>query len=149
MAGRAPAHSRERTAAHEPIPLLLAEAPAPVYNGELHSARFQLDDVRTELIKVMYRRLGLSYAKRFKHFSEVLPASFLVDLERTYMRSSVAPLDPAAMAAAYVTLFEVLGSHLQALSDQVGGGFEPAWYWRLHAQIRAKLHMFERATDAS
>ncbi len=123
--------------------MLLAEAPAPLYNGELHSARFQLDDVRTELVKVMYRRLGLGYAKRFKHFSEVLPPAFLSDLERTYMPSGAAPLDPDAIAVAYVALFDVLGKHLQALSDQAGGGFEPLWYWRLHEQVKAKFGVFE------
>lgn len=124
--------------------MLLAEAPAPLYNGELHSARFQLDDVRTELVKLMYRQLGLRYAKRFEHFSGILPPAFLTDLERTYMLPGAAPLDPGAMAAAYVALFEVLGEHLQALSDQAGGGFEPRWYWRLHQQTNAKFRAFER-----
>jgi len=32
--------------------MLLAESPAPLGNRELHSARFQLDDVRTELVKM-------------------------------------------------------------------------------------------------
>ena len=129
--------------------MLLAEAPAPLYNGELHSARFQLDDVRTELVKVMYRRAGLRYAKRFKHFSEVLPPAFLADLERTYMPPAAGPLDPGAMATAYVALFEVLGEHLQALSDQAGGGFEPHRYWRLHQQMRAQFRMFEPSMESS
>ncbi len=124
--------------------MLLAESPAPLGNRELHSARFQLDDVRTELVKMMYRQLGLRYAKRFKHFSEVLPPAFLADLGRTYMPPSAVPLDPGAMATAYVALFEVLGQHLQALSDQAGGGFEPQWYWRLHQQTSARFRVFER-----
>jgi hypothetical protein len=113
----------------------MANAPAPLYNGELHSARFQLDDMRTELIQVMYRRLGLEYAKRFKHFSEIFPVEWLADLDRTYMPSGAAPLEPSAMARAYIELFGVLGKHLQALSDKASGGFEPEWYARLHRQI--------------
>ncbi|MDQ5852695.1 MAG: hypothetical protein M3380_11625, partial [Chloroflexota bacterium] len=67
--------------------LVLAHAPASLYNGELQSARFVLDDTRTELIKIMYRRLGVVYAKRYKHFSEVLPPDWIADLDRTYMRN--------------------------------------------------------------
>jgi hypothetical protein len=127
--------------------MTLAECPAPLYSSQLHSAHFQLDDLRTELVKLMYRRLGIAYAKRFKHFSEVLPQAFLADLERTYMPGGAAPLDAGAMATAYVALFEVLGRHLQALADQAGGGFEPTWYWRLHHQISAKLSAFGRKSS--
>jgi hypothetical protein len=39
--------------------MLLADAPAPLYNGELHAARFQLGDLRRERIafwqRVQYR----------------------------------------------------------------------------------------------
>jgi hypothetical protein len=127
--------------------LLLAQAPSPLYSGELHSARFQLDDVRTELVKLMYRQLRIKYPTRYKHFSEVLRPPFLADLERTYMRAGAAPFDSDAMAEAYIALFEVLGMHLQALSDQAGGGFEPAWYWRLHQQITSKLTTFGSRAD--
>ncbi len=120
--------------------LLLANSPAPLYNGEFHSARFQLDDMRTELIKVMYQRLGLAYAKRYKHFSEIFPAEWLADLDRTYMQSEADPLDRIAMAEAYIHLFDVLGKHLQALSNKAGGGFEPEWYARLHHQVSEKFH---------
>ncbi len=122
--------------------LVLAHAPASLYNVELQSARFVLDDTRTELIKIMYRRLGVVYAKRYKHFSEVLPQDWIADLERTYMQKGTGPLDPAAIAAAMIELFDVLGKHLQGLGDQAGGGFEARWYDRLYEQVKAELSRF-------
>jgi hypothetical protein len=119
--------------------LLLANAPAPLERNDLYAARFQLDDMRTELIKVMYRRLGLQYAKRYKHLSEIFPSTWLAELNKTYMSSEADPLDKAAMVTAYIELFAVLGQHLQALSEQAGGGFEPEWYNRLHQQVAMKL----------
>ena len=126
--------------------MLLADAPAPLYNDELHAARFQLDDVRTELVNVMYRRPGVRYAKWFKHVSEVLRPALLADLERTYLPPGAAPLDPGAMATAYVALVAVLGEQLQALSERRGGGFEAHWHRRLHQQMRAKFRVFAPAT---
>ena len=122
--------------------LLMASGAAPLYNGELHSARFQLDDLRTELIQIMYRRLGLTYAKRFKHFSEIFPTAWLIDLDKTYMSPGASPLDVSAMAEAYINLFAVIGKHLQALSDKAGGGFEPIWYFNLANLVEEQFRHF-------
>ena len=119
--------------------VVMANSPGPFYNGEWHSAKFALDDGRSELIKLMYRRVGIYYAKRYKHLSEVLPPDYLADLEYTYQETGQAPLAPRSLAAATLRLFAMTGKHLQALSDQAGGGFAPEWYWRLHSQTEERL----------
>ena len=122
--------------------LKLANDPATLFSGELHSARWVLDDLRTDLLKLMYRRLGLVFAKRYKHLSHVLPAAWIADLERTYVRPGARQLDPIAIATALIELFAVTGKHLQALSDQAGGGFEAHWYQRLYEQVKDELTLF-------
>lgn len=124
--------------------LSLATAPATLHRGEVHSARFVLDGRRESLVRLMYRRVGLAFSKRYQHFSQVLPAPFLADLERTHLPAGSAPLDRAAIAAAFLGLFDVAGRHLQALSDRAGGGFEPHWYARLYGQVAAELAPFLR-----
>lgn len=124
---------------------LMATTAAPFYSGELHSARFQLDDMRTELIKLMYRRIGIYFAKRYKHFSEILPVAWLNDVARTHTRAGADPFDIRAMAAASIEMFAVFGQHLQALSEQAGGGFESTWYWRLYEQTTKELKQFPLA----
>jgi hypothetical protein len=118
--------------------VVMANAPGAFYNGEWQSVKFTLDDQRTELLKLMYRRIGIYFAKRYKHLSEVRPPEFQQDLASTYQPAGP-PLDPAALAVATVRLCAVYGKHLQALSHAAGGGFEPAWYWRLYAQTIDKL----------
>ncbi|MEZ4663578.1 MAG: hypothetical protein R2911_39050 [Caldilineaceae bacterium] len=120
----------------------MANCPAPFYNGELQSAKFALDEMRSGLIRLMYRRIGLSFAKRFKHFSEILPPEFQSDLAYTYLAAGADPLDPAALAAATLRMFEMYGKHLQALSAEYSGPFKPDWYWRLFAQTKEKLASF-------
>jgi hypothetical protein len=122
--------------------VVMANAPGPFYSGELQSAKFTLDDMRTELVKLMYRRVGIYFAKRYKHLSEVLPPDYLQDLAYTYQAPGSAPLDPVSLAGAMLRVCKMTGKYLQALSDQAGGGFEPAWFWRLHAQTREKLGLW-------
>jgi hypothetical protein len=80
------------------------------------------------------------------------PASFTggrsSPLLATYQRGGASALDVPALAAAYGRLFDVLERHFQALSDQVGGGFERAWYRRLSAQIKQELSPFGRPAGA-
>jgi hypothetical protein len=126
----------------------LANCPGPFYNNEYHSARFTLDSFRTELVKLMYRQVGVYFAKRYKHLSEILPPEFLTDLEYTYLAPAALPLDPAALADATLRLFEMTGKHLQQLSDRAGGGFEPEWYWQLHRQVGERLVAFLDSIEA-
>jgi hypothetical protein len=127
---------------------VMANAPGAFYNGEWQSAKFTLDDQRTELLKLMYRRVGIYFAKRFKHLSEVLPPEFQRDLASTYQPEGM-PLDTFALAVTTVQLCAVYGKHLQALSQAAGGGFEPAWYWRLHAQTIDRLRPWLDAEQAT
>ena len=124
--------------------LVLAQVPTPFYSGETYAARHVLDFSRIELVKLMFRRIGLRYAKRYKHLSEVLPAEFISDLEKTHIRCGESPLEPTAVADATMRTFDILGKHLQALSDKVGGGFESEWYYRLRHQVRQMLQPFLR-----
>lgn len=118
---------------------LLANAPAPFYNGELQSARFTADDFRITLIKLMYRYSGVWFAKRYKHFSEVLSTECLEDLKSTYLRTGVDPLDPQALAEATLQIYLVIGKYLERLAERYGGGFEPTWYSLVYDRTKEKM----------
>ena len=117
----------------------MANCPATFFNGELQSAKFIVDESRMQLLRLLFRRTGLAFPKRYKHFSDILPPESLADLHYTYQEQSADPLDPKALAEALLRTLDMYGKHLQALSDQAGGGFEPEWYWRLLEQTRGKL----------
>ena len=118
---------------------VLANASAPFYNGELHSAKFTADDFRITLIKLMYRYSGVWFAKRYKHFSEVLSAECLVDLASTYLKAGASPLDPQALAEATLNIYLVIGKYLARLAERYGGGFEPTWYSLVHDKTKEKM----------
>lgn len=122
--------------------LVLAHTPASFYNGELHSVCLALDWIRMQILELMYRRIGVSFGKRSKHLSEVLPEEFLTDLDQTHIEADQSSRDFGALAGALMRSFKVLGKHIQALSGQAGGGFEPEWYYRLYAQTEEELRPF-------
>lgn len=122
--------------------LVLAHAPAPYYNGELHSAYLTLDWLRIQVLQLMYRRIGLMFPRRDKHLSEVLPVEFLADLEETYIAADQSPRESSSIAEALLRTFKVLGKYIQALSDQAGGGFESEWYDRLYDQTQEEIRPF-------
>ncbi|MBV7335170.1 hypothetical protein KFU94_44415 [Chloroflexi bacterium TSY] len=122
--------------------LFMAHAPATLYNNEIQSARSGLDRARNEmLLKILYRRSGLWYSKRYKHFTEIFPQEWLDDFASTYMKSAD-PFDPTAIAQAYIRLHEVIGKHLQALSDTAGGGFDAIWYERVFKKVEREFLEF-------
>jgi hypothetical protein len=43
------------------------------------------------------------------------------------------------MAAALIRTFAALRKHLQAQSEQAGGGFEPEWFDRLFEKMRGDI----------
>ena len=119
--------------------LKLAIAAQDYCRGEVCAAAFTLDYLRHELFEVMYQRLGIHFGKRNKELSRIFPADFIADLKSTYTEAGQSALDPAAIAAAQVRTLAALGKHLEALSDQAGGGFEPEWYPRLLAKLKRDL----------
>ena len=118
---------------------VLANCPAPFYNRELESAKFTLDDFRITLIKLMYRDVGVYFAKRYKHFSEILTPECLADLRYTYLRPGADQQEPAALAEATLRTYEKIGKYLERLGRRYGGKFAAEWYWLLHEQIEASL----------
>jgi hypothetical protein len=117
----------------------MTNAPQDFYSGEVCAAAYTLDCLRHELFEVMYQRLGIRFGKRNKELSRIFPAEFIADLKSTYTETGQSALDRAAIAAAQIRTLSALGKHLEALSDQVGGGFEPEWYPRLLARMKRDL----------
>jgi predicted nucleotidyltransferase len=122
----------------------LAIAAQDFWRGETCAQAFTLDYLRSELFQILYQRLGIRFAKRNKELSRIFPAEFIEDLKSTYTQPGQSALDPAAIAAAQVRTLSALGKHLQALSDQVGGGFEAEWYPRLLARLTRDLSRLVR-----
>jgi len=120
----------------------MVQVPAIFYSGEWHSAIFQLDRMRLELIQMMYRRLKIGYSSRYKHFSEFMPPAWCNQFVKTYIQGDPASLDPVAVARAYIRLLELWAEHLQALGEQAGGGFQPQWFFRIQAQVIEQLDAF-------
>lgn len=123
--------------------LWMSCVPGLFYRQETVAAAGHLAFMREALDRVMYQRLGMQYPKRSRHLNEIWPQEFRNDFAATYQRGGASALDVPAMAAAYGRLFDALGKHLAALSEQVGGGFEQAWYRRLSEQIKRDLVPFE------
>jgi hypothetical protein len=118
---------------------VMALVPQDFFRGERAAAAYTLDFVRGVLFQTLYQRLGIRFSKRAKELSQIFPAEFLTDLESTYPEGGDSALDLTALAAALIRTFAALGRHLQAQSEQVGGGFEPEWYDRLFRKMRADI----------
>lgn len=125
--------------------LALAHVPGPFFNQELCSAKFVLERARIGLLAIMYRRLGVRFPKRYKHFSMVLPRDFLRDYEATHLDEKTFSLDATVLARETLLVFNTIGKHLQELAEQAGGGFESIWYHRLLNQIREQMSPFAGA----
>ena len=119
-----------------------ATAAAPLHANEIQSARFSLEFMRRELMNLLFRRVGVWFYKRYKHLSEILPEEYLSDLDRTYELTSATEKDPGAIAAQTLTTLEMAGKHLQAMGDQIGGGFEPDWYQLMLSRTREQFGPF-------
>lgn len=122
----------------------LANAPGPFYMDEWQSIHFIIAETRSSIVRIMYRLIGLGFAKRFKHLSQVLSAEYLADLDKTYVNAGADPMDPQALVDVTMRLYEVKGKYLQLLHDKAGGGFEAEWYWRLFEQTTMKFDMYLR-----
>ncbi len=124
--------------------LALAHVPGPFFNRELCSAKFVLDRARIGLLSIMYRRLGVRFPKRYKHFSMVLPREFLNDYEATHVSKQASPLELKVLAKETLLVFKAIGKHLKQLAVQAGGGFDAYWYERLFDQVNDQMKPFAR-----
>ncbi len=116
--------------------LMMLHTPAVFHNGELHSVLTALDLARNDLLKLMWRRAGLSFGKRAKHMSEIFPEAWLTALEYTY------PTDPTvlpALAAPLLRIYAIQAEHLSELSTAAGGGFPVDWFERQFAWLTREL----------
>lgn len=120
----------------------MVQVPAIFHSGEWHSAIFQLDRMRLELIQMMYRRLNIGYSCRYKHFSEFMPPAWNQQFLETYVQGDPAQLEPAALARSYIRLLELWGEHLHALGEQAGGGFQADWFSLVQIQVTDQLNSF-------
>lgn len=116
--------------------LMMVHTPAVFHNRELQSALSALDLARNDLLKLMWRRAGLSFGKRAKHMSEIFPAGWLDALTHTY------PTDPTvlkSLAAPLLHTYVLQASHLRELSATAGGGFPAEWFERQYVWLKREL----------
>ena len=113
--------------------VVMAAIPSSFYSSEIHSTRFQLELYRIDLVKLMYDVVGIDYARRYKHFTELFSGKQLDDLASTYS---------GGVAGDMITLWYLVGKYLQNLSDKIGGGFDADWYWNIYAVVKSQLLEF-------
>ena len=116
--------------------LMMLHTPAVFHNEELQSVLISLDLARNDLLKLMWRRAGLSFGKRAKHMSEIFPPSWLTALNHTY------PTDPTVLptlAAPLLRIYALQAEHLRELSAAAGGGFPVNWFERQFAWLTREL----------
>lgn len=107
--------------------VVLAAVPSMFHRHEWDSAKFQLDLLRVELIKLMYHQRHIRYAVRYKHFSEFLPRETLA---YTYS-------DPhrRTLAQAYGHLVDLLREILVSLP----GHYQPGHYNKLFETVAGNV----------
>lgn len=120
----------------------MVQVPAIFYSAEWHSAIWQLDRMRNELIKLMYRRLDMGYSTRYKHFSEFMPQEWCEQFLETYVSGDPTQLSPNALAQSYIRLLGLWEEHLTALGERAGGGFDLNWFAHVRKQVVAELETF-------
>lgn len=120
----------------------MAQVPAIFHSGEWYSAIWQLDRMRNELIKLMYRRLDRGYSTRYKHFSEFMPPEWCEQFLETYVEGDPARLQPAALARGYIRLLALWSEHLHVLGEKAGGGFDGQWFEQIRQQVTSELEQF-------
>lgn len=118
--------------------VVMASVPTMFYNNNPESAMFQLDLVRAEVVKMMYRLAGVKHFSRYKYFRELFHENWLEKLSLTYPTSA----QPHAIARSYVYTYRILGEFLELLSNKSGGGFIADFYWRVYGKMCKDLEGF-------
>lgn len=116
--------------------LMMVHTPAVFHNEELQSVQATLDLARSDLLKLMWRRAGLSFGKRAKHMSEVFPTKWLSSLNETY------PTEPTVLktlGTPLLRIYSLQAEHLQELAAAAGGGFPVDWFERQFAWLTREL----------
>lgn len=115
---------------------------APFYHNERESIIVCLDKARNLLLRILYRRAGIRFAKRYKHLTSVLPSEHLADYRQSFVEASGTERDKAALAETCMRVITLIGKHLEALSEKAGGGFDKRWYNRLLAINEKRFQNF-------
>lgn len=116
---------------------------SPFYHNEYESIIVCLDKARNLLLRILYRRAGIRFAKRYKHLYSVLPEDHLADFRQSFVEVSEGDQDKANLAAACMRTITQIGKHLQALGEEAGGGFDKKWYNRLLAINEERFKEFQ------
>ena len=118
--------------------IVMASVPSMFYWGELHSAMFQLDLVRIEIIKLIFALHGISHFSRYKHMSELFSEHHLAKLRLTYPTL----ISGHGIARSFIYSYRIMGEYLELLSNQSGGGFDAELYWGIYGGVVKQLEQF-------
>ena len=116
--------------------LMMLHTPAVFYNRELHSVLFALDLARSDLLKLMWRRAGLSFGKRAKHMSEIFPTKWLTSLNETFPTE---PIVLQTLGTPLLRTYLLQAEHLRELALAAGGGFPVDWFERQFSWLSLEL----------
>ena len=119
----------------------LAYIAAPFYNHEYESAVTCIDKARLLFLRVLYRHLGLKYAKKYKHLSTVLPVDYLAHYRMSFVQGTGKP-EFGPLAEAAIRTFTLMGQYLQEMSERAGGGVDEIWFNRILTLNKTRLQVF-------
>ena len=119
--------------------LAMAHTPSVYFREETVAMRLQLDWMREELLKMIYRHLDLQSGVRPRHLSTVFPSEAMAELESTYVGDTESIGDTSAIASATVRTLGLIGHYLSKLDARAGGGFEAEWYDRMLGVMKERL----------
>lgn len=122
--------------------LAMSHAPSVLYRGEVLASRLQLDWMREELLKMMYRHLDLASGVRPRHLSTIFPPETVSHLASTYLKDDQSIADTGAVVRATLRTLGLIGTYLEKLDKRAGGGFEPDWYRRMLGLLEEELSRF-------
>jgi hypothetical protein len=122
--------------------LAMAHTPSVYFRRETVAMRLQLDWMREELLKMIYRHFDLRAGVRPRHLSTIFSTKAMTDLESTYISESESISDTGAIAQATLRTLGLIRDYLKLLDGKAGGGFEPEWYNRMHGLLKDRLKLF-------
>lgn len=116
------------------LAVVMASAPTPILNGDITSALIYLDLYRIELLKLMYRRLGIEYAKGYKHLEKILLEEWQSDLQSTY--PVLGEDNSTEIKEVTQSLFDIIGEHLAEACDEADCKFNgELWFGTMETMV--------------